>query len=55
MKQKIGLAFVAAAIGFWMIVLAQVIGRAHTTVGVGNTHTERPSAGPAFQVLQPVY
>ena len=55
MKQKIGFAFIAAAIGFWMLLVAQVISLAQATVGVGNTHTQRASAGLAFQVLQPVY
>ena len=46
MKHKIGLAFMAAAIGFVMIALAQArIGQGHT----------QASAGPAFQVLQPVF
>jgi len=49
MKQKIGLAFMAAAIGFAMIALAQA------SIGQGHTHMQRASAGPAFQVLQPVY
>ena len=46
MKQKIGLAFTAAAIGFAMIALAQA--------RMGQCHTQA-SAGPAFQVLQPVF
>ena len=49
MKQKIGIAFIAAAIGFAMVALAQA------SFGVGSTHTQRASAGLAFQVLQPVY
>jgi hypothetical protein len=49
MKQKIGIAFIAAAIGFAMVALAQA------SLGLGNTHTQRASGGLAFQVLQPVY
>jgi hypothetical protein len=55
MKRKIGFAFIAAAIGFWMILVAQVLSLAQTKLGPGNTHTQRPSAGIAFQVLQQVY
>ena len=55
MKQKIGIAFIAAAIGFWVILVAQVLSLAQAKLGQGNTHTERASAGLAFQVLQPVY
>jgi hypothetical protein len=47
MKQKIGLAFMVAAIGFAMIALAQA--------RLGWCHTQQASAGPAFQVLQPVF
>jgi hypothetical protein len=49
MKQKIGLAFIAGAIGFAMIALAQV--------SIGHTHMEQAAAGPAFhfQNLQPIY
>ena len=49
MKQKIGLAFTAAAIGFAMIALAQA------SISLGHTHMQRASAGPAFQVLQPLF
>jgi hypothetical protein len=49
MKQRIGFAFIAAAIVFAMAALAQA------SLGQGNTHTELASAGLAFQVLQPVY
>jgi len=49
MKQKIGLAFTAAAIGFAMIALAQA------SITLGHTHMQRASAGPAFQVLQPLF
>jgi hypothetical protein len=49
MKQKIGFAFIAAAIVLAMAALAQA------SLGPGNTHTQRASAGIAFQVLQPVY
>jgi hypothetical protein len=49
MKQKIGLAFTAAAIGFAMIALAQA------SISLGHTHMQRASAGLAFQVLQPIY
>ena len=55
MKRKIGFAFIAAAIGFWVILVAQVLSLAQAKLGQGNTHTERASAGLAFQVLQPVY
>jgi hypothetical protein len=49
MKQKIILAFAAAAIGFAMIALAQA--------SIWQGHAQRASAGPAFhlQVLQPVF
>jgi hypothetical protein len=49
MKQKIGLVFTAAAIGFAMIALAQA------SIWLGHTHMQRASAGPAFQLLEPVY
>ena len=49
MKQKIDLAFTAAAIGFAMIALAQA------SISLSHTHMQRASAGPAFQVLQPLF
>jgi hypothetical protein len=49
MKRQIALAFAAAAFDCIMAALAQA------SLGQGNTHRQRASAGLAFHVLQPVY